>query len=595
MELSKYVIDAVATINISGSRHNSKATRDLRIAAETAEDSHDAHILELISGVLSMSYSVDKHIFSPKAILEGRRTFAMEDILQDDVPILEELVAAVENNWVRTRLSHVAWLLTNNYHHGQLAVAGYLQQFEETFDPEHWLDCSHAIQCAYHIASCLGKKSESLKQTRIAINQKLSAMNGTDSLFLSLSLLRIAIQDATQKELVSYLPIVSNLATKNICADNLNSHLADDTYDVQQLLLKRLKQQDDIKIATTNYADYYEAYADTLTQKEDYHRAVIMLKKACALYGAGDRDKLLSLRVKLEDLQKKALKQMQAIPFTINTESVYNLVEQLFSELSVEEAVVQIGRVATVYKFEDMKQQVLEKQNEYVFSSMFGSSLLNEEGQTIQELPPLSETGTDENSDALFKHMVRHVSEQRGLIESITLGYAFSFLQKAGTIEETSLDFLVSDNAIIPENRKEIIKEGLYLGLTGKLYAAMHILLPQTEHIFRNLVKMCGDTVTYLKEDGTESYKPLSSLLNSDKLRECYSEDIIFTFWSIMEDPVGENLRNLNAHGLLEPQRGNSTSALCFLCLLIKLLVMYSPRVKPILRTLADRDIEKGE
>jgi len=54
----------------------------------------------------------------------------------------------------------------------------------------------------------------------------------------------------------------------------------------------------------------------------------------------------------------------------------------------------------------------------------------------------------------------------------------------------------------------------------------MHILLPQVENIFRNLVKNCGDTITFLKEDGTETYKNLSVLLKSEKLRECYDENI---------------------------------------------------------------------
>ena len=252
---------------------------------------------------------------------------------------------------------------------------------------------------------------------------------------------------------------------------------------------------------------------------------------------------------------------------------------------------MQIGRLATMYKVEDVKQQLAKKSKEYILSSMFGSCMMNEKGQTVEDLPPLSEA--NKNPEVMFKHMVRHVAEQRRLVESITLGYAFVFLRQAGNIEEDTLSFLVSNNAIIPENREEIIKEGLYFGLTGKLYAAMHILLPQTENIFRNLVAMCGDTVTFLKEDGTESYKPLSALLKSDALHECYSEDILFTFQSIMDEPIGENLRNLNAHGLLEPNMGNSTSALCFLCLLIKLLVMYSPNVHPILKRLAERDQPK--
>ena len=118
----------------------------------------------------------------------------------------------------------------------------------------------------------------------------------------------------------------------------------------------------------------------------------------------------------------------------------------------------------------------------------------------------------------------------------------------------------------------------------------MHILLPQTENIFRNLVKNCVDTITFLKEDGTETYKPLSALLKSEKLKECYDENIIFTFQSIMDDPIGENLRNLNAHGVLELEKGNGSSALYFFCLLIRLLSMYSPNAFTIVKKLAEKD-----
>ena len=590
MELSQYVSNAISAISSSGSRHNFAAARTLREAAEAAETPADAHVLELASGILSMSYSADKHEFSPSARFEGKRTFATEDIQPGDVEIVEKLTTSTQNNWARTRFSHVAWLLTGNYKYGQLAAAGYLQQFEDTFDPEHWWDCNHAIQCAFHIASQLGKKADSFKDTRATINKKLCAMDGADPLFLSLSLLELVIKDATQKEMELYLPIITKLASKNICAGNTNIHLADETFAVQESLLKRLKHHDAIKTATINYASYYESYADTLADKKEYHRAVIMLKQACTLYSAVDREKLLQLRSRLEDLQKLAMGQMQSFPFTINTESTYKLVEQSFSGLTSEEAVVQIARFARIYKADDVKQEILKKQQESDVASMFGSTMLNEEGQTVQELPPLSEVDVNENNDALFKHMVHYVSEQRRMIESIALGYAFHFLRQLGDTNEESLNFLVSDNAIVPESRRKIVKEGLHLGLTGKLYTAMHILLPQTENIFRNLVKICGDSVTFLKDDGTESYKPLSALLGSEKLRECYSEDIIFTFQSIMDEPIGENLRNLNAHGLLEPQRGNSMSAVCFLCLLIKLLVMYSPKAQPILKKLAERD-----
>ncbi|MGI5906639.1 MAG: DUF4209 domain-containing protein, partial [Candidatus Pararuminococcus gallinarum] len=84
----------------------------------------------------------------------------------------------------------------------------------------------------------------------------------------------------------------------------------------------------------------------------------------------------------------------------------------------------------------------------------------------------------------------------------------------------------------------------------------------------------------------------LSQLFRSDKLHECYSDDIIFTFYSIMDDPAGENLRNLNAHGLLNKNIGNSDSAFYFLCLVIKFLSLYSHAAHPILKKLSEQDIK---
>ena len=122
----------------------------------------------------------------------------------------------------------------------------------------------------------------------------------------------------------------------------------------------------------------------------------------------------------------------------------------------------------------------------------------------------------------------------------------------------------------------------------------MHILLPQTEHIFRQLVRLCGDTVTFLKEDGSEEYKPLSALLKSEKLLECYDENLIFTFQSIMDDPAGENLRNLIGHGLLEPTAGNGAEALSFLGLLIKLLSLYTEEAYAIRMKLFNQESMKN-
>ena len=592
MEFSQYVLDVIASIDYVTKEHDTHSLSLLHEKSETAPNATDSHILDIIAGAFTMRYKEKERTFGPLIIWhDGNRSFALEDFNENDLDILRGVIQITGSDYLRTKFSHVVWLLTKNNLYGEKAVTGYIHGFQEQFDTEHWVDCYEQIRSAYHISSVMGNKSKSIKQTRMAINQKLLQINGEDPLFLSLKLLQLIIKDAPKEDLAKYDAIIYILANRNLnYSTNPNATLADTTFSVLEKVYGRMKKDNDLKTFKAMYAGYYETQANSSAQENDYIRAVFMLKKACTLYAGINQEKLLDLRLLLEDWQKIALKELHVHKFEFDVSPIYNAVEQMFEELSLTEAIVQFGRVAKIYHVDNVKKKLLEDQEQNVFTSLFSSSLLNAQGQSVQELPPIRDTTDSDNSDSMKKHMVRYVAEQRRLCDTIPVRIAYQFLNKYDSITEDDLDFLVFDNAIVPEGREEIIKQGLCMGLNGKLYAAMHILQPQTEHIFRNLVKMCGDTVTFLKEDGSEEYKPLSSLFKSEKLQECYDENIIFTFQSIMDEPTGENLRNLTGHGLLDPDVGNSTTALYFLSLLVFLLSLYSAKARSILTVLVKRE-----
>ena len=389
-------------------------------------------------------------------------------------------------------------------------------------------------------------------------------------------MLKLIFNDLSKEELIIYTNIAESLFHKNTDPDNDDTHLADESFSVVETIYKRLRRDNDIIIAKKQLASYYETQARKLANQKNYFRAISAMKKSCSLYAGANRNKVVELRLEMETWQTLSLKDLHPVTMQIDVKEIADAIDLVFNGLSLPESIVQFGQFANIYKIEEVAQQLSQERNEYLFVSMCKSVLLNDQGKSIQELPPIS--NTEDHGDSFRRHMIRYVAEKRRMFDSIPVKIAFQHLRRFGHISEDTLDFLVKDNAIIPDNRTEIIREGLCLGLNGSLYTAMHILLPQTENIFRHLVRMCGDTVTFLKEDGTEEYKPLSSLFKSEKLLECYNEDLIFTFQSIMDVPTGENLRNLNGHGLLEPDEGNGIGSLCFLSLLIMLLSLYSTK-----------------
>ena len=593
MEFSQYVLDAIATVNSFEKDDNFYAASLIKGAAEEADSEEDSHVLSIIGGAMTMTCRNKGREFTHFLELEGSRSMDPSDLSQEGVEILRHTISVTESLWLRTRFAHLVWTITKEYEYGQIAVTGYLDSFQRLFDPEHWVGCYEKVEAAYHIATALGKKNELFRQVRSVILQKVIELEGTDPLFLSIRLLQLVIQDLEKEELPKYVRIAESLFLKNTDPNGDNIYQADDSYSILEAFYNRMKKDAGIKAAKERYAGYYETQARKLANKKDYFRAVMNMKKACSLYAGVDRDKTVGLRLEMEEWQKLSLKALHPITMKIDTQKIEDAVDLMFAEVTLSEAIVQFGRISTIYNVEEIKRELIQKKNNQIFSSMWGSGLLNEQGQLVQELPPISDL--EEESDAFRKHMVRHVAEERRMIDSIPIRLAFQHLGRVGSISKEGLDFLVQDNAIIPANRADIIREGLWLALNGSLYASMHILLPQTENIFRHLVKMCGDTVTFLREDGSEEYKPLSSLFKSDKLLECYDENLIFSFQSIMDDPAGENLRNLNGHGLLEPDIGNGSGSLYFLSMLIKLLSLYSVKAYSISQNLYRKEARETE
>ena len=120
------------------------------------------------------------------------------------------------------------------------------------------------------------------------------------------------------------------------------------------------------------------------------------------------------------------------------------------------------------------------------------------------------------------------------------------------------------------------------MALKGDCYESLHILAPQTENIFRNIVKEVGGLTVTLETDGTSKEKVLSSIFDLPELVDCYDNDILFLFKGLLNEQAGANIRNNIAHGIITPEAANSGASLYFICAVIKLLVFSSRRCSEI-------------
>lgn len=130
--------------------------------------------------------------------------------------------------------------------------------------------------------------------------------------------------------------------------------------------------------------------------------------------------------------------------------------------------------------------------------------------------------------------------------------HILSAIEAHHQIEEKDIQTIVNDSIFVPQTRKESFAKGLWFGFQKDYMAALHILVPQFENAFRNLVAECEEPVYNLKLDGTEEVRTLNGLIEQASIQEIFDDDFLFAIQLLFCSPYGLNLRNEQAHGLMD-------------------------------------------
>ena len=100
-------------------------------------------------------------------------------------------------------------------------------------------------------------------------------------------------------------------------------------------LYRRMNRDADIKAAKERYAGYYAEQARKLANKNDYFRAVYLMKNACSFYAGVNREKAIALRLEMEPWQKMALKELHPITTKIDVKDTADAIDAMFGGLTL--------------------------------------------------------------------------------------------------------------------------------------------------------------------------------------------------------------------------------------------------------------------
>jgi hypothetical protein len=112
---------------------------------------------------------------------------------------------------------------------------------------------------------------------------------------------------------------------------------------------------------------------------------------------------------------------------------------------------------------------------------------------------------------------------------------------------------LLRSSPLFDASRYDLIAEGVSAALGGDPIKAIHVLIPQIEHMLRSLAGLIGiPKTTAGGVMGTMQTRGLGELLNDKILRNSLEENIRLYLVAFLVDQRGLNLRNRIAHGLME-------------------------------------------
>ena len=534
--------------------------------------SEERHQFDVVRNALSIFEKVEASgaEFSPAIIFYGdKRTFGPQDFTEDDYNVLKGLDFESLPVTVRAKIADLLWVEKKEYVCAKIALSAYNELFELWFSEEDWIIPMEIMDRILCISAQISETNTNDAAYELLVGH-LKRIDGNDEGFLSIHIVERLL--GGKRDLPED---IIGILDKIILRHKDDTHKVETAYLLKKKYYEHNKDVEMSRRVCLDLALYYANCADFLG-KESFRTVTMAEKyyiKAIGFYrNNGEKEEAEKLQKRLVEIQKKKPAFMAGFKNTYDVSELNKWMNESFADLSFEEAIIRLTQFTSFKSYESMKNAVFDDLKSSPISHMFGQSMINEKGQTIINLPPLDLSDPEKDMEVLDKHIHRKYYSIEDIEGNLFLNRAIHIIQSKYAFEESDLDFITCENAIIPKGRERIVRKGVYAALAGDYYTALHILAPQVENIFRTLAEEVGALTVTLKEDGTSMEKVLSSVFDLPELVDCYEGDILFTFKGLLNEQAGANIRNNIAHGIMNEGTAFSGASVYFLCATIKML-----------------------
>jgi hypothetical protein len=197
-----------------------------------------------------------------------------------------------------------------------------------------------------------------------------------------------------------------------------------------------------------------------------------------------------------------------------------------------------------------------ESMREHPIQHLFSRTTVASDGRTVQHSTTARGQGAIPGD--VWSEMLRQWELKVGILAQ---GYIWPTLVEMSSRYRLTLgDFamMVRSSAFVPPEQERHYVTALHNGYYGRLSESIFMLAPTVEACVRACLQRTGIETRNIRADDTEIEPGLSALMELEGVDEALTPDLAWNIRALYCGPLGPNLRNRVAHGLLSESESNS-------------------------------------
>jgi len=268
-----------------------------------------------------------------------------------------------------------------------------------------------------------------------------------------------------------------------------------------------------------------------------------------------------------------AIGQMTA--FTVGGGDLGEHITQLLLSIRDDDPLEALRRFAGIQPFASLAEAragAEQRARDFPLSALFGRRTLSADGRTVYRSPTSDDDTIYDEKASTWEGMIQHYQMRVNLLGGIVVPSAWRQLSTDHRINIGDFQALAAGSAIVPSTHEGMFARGLHYGYSGDFGVAVHILVPALEALVRHHFANAGQRTSVIGSQGTENEVGLSALMENECVVDIFGEDLAFELRALLCGPIGPNLRNEVAHGLIGDSVFSSGTSVYLWWLTLKLV-----------------------